>query len=406
MNRIPSVGNIETIFKKMDSDQEKLIYLLNLKKEIARVIYSFKNTILLKYKNEGSCIEFNRASDLAKFIEDLNYVIEEECCEELNNKIIEIKKYAELFFLKTSYYKGFYSKDIFEDDDYEDDVITFGVMDLGVWVEKELKSYELIQNYILTEIDFLGQKQIKLNNSNMMSSNNFKKLADELTEKYFNNEELIMHLKNLNEKEENEFIKFLVKKYKRRTIQEWMKHYELEERIRLIANIQSKKFDPLTEGKNLDRINNSNFCKSTLGIMIKDNLKSFEEKYVNEGNKKNEIKNYDDKQENHFNDNNPINDRPSTEISNKKKEIPTRGLKRLAKDFCEILIKEKNITEVLIETKKNNKLSKLIINKLEEEYYLKESNKRSIADYFRKLDLEIKKEKNGNLVVIDNYKRI
>lgn len=85
------------------------------------------------------------------------------------------------------------------------------------------------------------------------------------------------------------------------------------------------------------------------------------------------------------------------------KEIPTRGLKKLVAETCEFLIMQKRISDVLKETKKNPQLSKLLISTLKQENYtLTKQNENSIKDYFRKYEIRIAKDGNGNLVVHSN----
>ncbi len=86
------------------------------------------------------------------------------------------------------------------------------------------------------------------------------------------------------------------------------------------------------------------------------------------------------------------------------KEIPSRGLKKLTKEACENLIRERIITEVLIETKREKNISALVIKELQKKFDVTKRNENSISDYFRKLELQIKRQKEGNLIVEDNYR--
>jgi len=89
----------------------------------------------------------------------------------------------------------------------------------------------------------------------------------------------------------------------------------------------------------------------------------------------------------------------------KLKEIPPKGLKKLAKEACEALIKEKVIITVLKEKKSDKCISSLVIPKLKEEYLVSPENKKSVSDYFRQGKLLIKKDKDGHLIVTDTYPR-
>lgn len=97
-----------------------------------------------------------------------------------------------------------------------------------------------------------------------------------------------------------------------------------------------------------------------------------------------------------------ISEKPPIEL-----EIPPKQLKKFAKETCEALIKQKKITEVLNETKTKRNISSLVVNELKRKNYkITVQNENTISDYFRKLELHIKKEKNGDLVVIDNHNKI
>lgn len=87
-----------------------------------------------------------------------------------------------------------------------------------------------------------------------------------------------------------------------------------------------------------------------------------------------------------------------------EKEVPSKGLKKLVKETCESLIKQKKITEVSNETKKKRPISSLVVEELKKNnYVITKKNENTINDYFRKFELRIIKEKTGNLVVEDNH---
>lgn len=152
--------DIEIAILKTKTDEEKLDYMLFLKKELDNVIYAFENTVLLKYREENKNCEFRKASELAKFIEDLKYVIEVEVCDELNYYIVEMKHDAERYFYKTTYYKGYYSKEFFDRGNCIDDDIGFGIRELGKDVEEDLKKYRITQKFLQTGIEYLKEKKL------------------------------------------------------------------------------------------------------------------------------------------------------------------------------------------------------------------------------------------------------
>ena len=87
-------------------------------------------------------------------------------------------------------------------------------------------------------------------------------------------------------------------------------------------------------------------------------------------------------------------------------EVPTKGLKNIAKEICESLIRQRKITEVLNETKTKRNISSLVVDELRRKHYkITKQNENTICDYFRKFELQLKKDKDGNLIVIDNYKQ-
>jgi len=87
-------------------------------------------------------------------------------------------------------------------------------------------------------------------------------------------------------------------------------------------------------------------------------------------------------------------------------EIPSKGLKRLVKEACESFVENGTIIEVINETKKNRRLSELIVKKLKKDRYkITKKNENTISDYLRKYEVRIKKEKNGKLVVVESRRR-
>ncbi|NLT50620.1 MAG: hypothetical protein GXX85_06875 [Ignavibacteria bacterium] len=93
------------------------------------------------------------------------------------------------------------------------------------------------------------------------------------------------------------------------------------------------------------------------------------------------------------------------ESGNGKMEIPTRQLKNLAKKACENLIFEGSITTILKESKTDKTLSKMVTNEIKKKYKMTIKNEKSLSDYFRKLELQLKKDKDKNLIVVANKSR-
>lgn len=152
--------DIEIALLKLEGDKNKLDYLLYLKKELDKVIYAFENTRLLKYREENNNCYFSKASEFAKFIDDLKYIVEQEVCDELNYYVVNMKQDAERLFYRTSYYKNYYRKDPLEAEDYEDDEIGFGIREFGKDVEEDIKKYKLTLKYLQTEIEYIKEKRL------------------------------------------------------------------------------------------------------------------------------------------------------------------------------------------------------------------------------------------------------
>ena len=89
--------------------------------------------------------------------------------------------------------------------------------------------------------------------------------------------------------------------------------------------------------------------------------------------------------------------------NSERRKIPERKIKEFAKKTCEALINEKVITTVLEEKKSDKSISDLVIPELGKDYKLSDANKRTIHQYFRKLELKLEKDNNSNIVVIDTY---
>lgn len=97
------------------------------------------------------------------------------------------------------------------------------------------------------------------------------------------------------------------------------------------------------------------------------------------------------------------NKSPSRKEKGLEKEVPSKGLKKLAKEACENLIKQGKITDVLTETKAKRNISSLVVEELKKKRYkITKRNENTISDYFRKYELQLAKERNGKLVVIEN----
>ncbi|OGU79389.1 MAG: hypothetical protein A2499_01300 [Stygiobacter sp. RIFOXYC12_FULL_38_8] len=83
------------------------------------------------------------------------------------------------------------------------------------------------------------------------------------------------------------------------------------------------------------------------------------------------------------------------------KEIPPKTMKKLATEACESLVRKELITDVLDETRKNRPISTLVVTELRRKgYKVTQRQANTINDYFRKAQIQIKKENNGGLKVV------
>ena len=137
------IAEIKKYLTDLETTEDKSEYLLFLKKELEKVIYAFENTVLRKYSKENNNLNFNKASELAKFIEDLREVREIESCEELNSIINGMLEDLGAYFERTDYYKKYYYKlagfKIEVTTEVVDDYVGCGVMDINEKIVKELK---------------------------------------------------------------------------------------------------------------------------------------------------------------------------------------------------------------------------------------------------------------------------
>lgn len=161
---LPDKEKIEEKLQRLSTSKDKLNYLYGLKKELANIIYGYSNTVLRNYTKENNNLEFSKASELAKFIEDLKEVKEIEKREELNSLISGLYEDVEKYFQNTTYYKEYYSKDIFDFSgriEEVDDDLLFGIYDIREKIESELKKYKLCENFVINEIEFLEKQKSK-----------------------------------------------------------------------------------------------------------------------------------------------------------------------------------------------------------------------------------------------------
>jgi len=232
----------------------------------------------------------------------------------------------------------------------------------------------------------------------------FKPLWEELIEGNFDLKVLLRQFEQIGEDKEDDYIEYCVRRYRHRTIDEWMRYFGALKMADRIDSLNKQNLPADLEYTNSIRIANARFEESTLGQFTLQNLHSFEKKYV----KKDYIVKLSTGQETINQKLDDVKLNGTQEESNhkiEKKTVPSKGLKNLGKTFCEKLIDQKVITSILTETKSEKAITELIIPEIEKEYILTLANKKSLHDYFRQGHLLIRKDKTGQLIVTDTYKR-
>jgi hypothetical protein len=120
-----------------------------------------------------------------------------------------------------------------------------------------------------------------------MNSDNKKKIEkyshwwNSIVRSNFNTEAIIFALNNVGDENENEFIDFMKRKFIRRTIDEWMRFYETDYKLREYNKL--KKFKlllPHIKDEKIFIIQNTKYEEIAIGNDTLQNLKNFEMKYI------------------------------------------------------------------------------------------------------------------------------
>ena len=118
-----------------------------------------------------------------------------------------------------------------------------------------------------------------------------KKIFDEqwgkIVNSFFNNEIIIKIIDDIGDEKEDEFIEYMRKMFKRRTIKEWIKYYEFIDKGEIIKNFRNSKLSDFESYNNYSKAINFKFEESTVGKYSLQSLKNFQEKYID--NKKERI---------------------------------------------------------------------------------------------------------------------
>ena len=145
----------------------------------------------------------------------------------------------------------------------------------------EQKLNDFIDEQIVKHIADLNIKRgiIEQMNENK-KINEFKKLWVTIVNSNFKNDIIIQILDEVGYQKEKDFIEYMKSMFGRRTIDEWMKYYEQEDKIGQYITLENSNLPPEQELKNRQRIDNSQYAESTVGKYTFENLRKFEEKYI------------------------------------------------------------------------------------------------------------------------------
>lgn len=160
----------------------------------------------------------------------------------------------------------------------------------------ELEKAERLHNYmkeILTEYDFGKAIGDEIKFVNAMSAINeernmddFKPLWEELIEGNFDLKVLLRQFEQIGEDKEDEYIEYCVRRYRHRTKDEWMRYFGALKMADSIDSLNKQNLPADLEYTNSIRIANARFEDGVLGQWTRENLESFEKKYIDTHSKK------------------------------------------------------------------------------------------------------------------------
>ena len=281
-------------------------------------------------------------------------------------------------------------------------------------MEIEIKKLKLLIQKIENELSYTIEMEKLANEINRPSKNKeFSKYWMELVSRNFDQNVLRYQLNTLSREDRREYIDYCVEQYGNYTIEEWLNEFEIIDKNEQYAELDKKELDPEQELKVRTRIDKTNYRDSTVGKWTRENLELFRIKYIDKKQKNGEVRteinesNLERKKGDvELQQSEQMDDKKQADnIEEQKKVVPSKGLKKLGKEYCEKLISERVITEILDEKKADKAITTILIPVIEKEYILTKENKKSLHDYFRQGKLMIKKDKKLGLIVLDTYIR-
>ena len=244
-------------------DEQKYKYYVRLETELSRMINAFRHTEFLRFDG-------NMYFGLVEFIDSVEYIIDKEQCPELERIVRENIKNLDI-------YAG--EKDLKR-------AIAMIEADLLLLPERLAKTKELLDYEINYLQKIIAMETMKAPNETQIEKKKesnlqlYKNNWQEFVNEHFKSEIFITQLDPLDDEEEDGYIKFCVKHFKRRTIPEWMKYYERLDKASQYETLKGAKLPPEIEYVNTLRITDAKFEESTLGQYTLGNLKMFESKYI------------------------------------------------------------------------------------------------------------------------------
>lgn len=114
-----------------------------------------------------------------------------------------------------------------------------------------------------------------------MNKNDYSKMWKTLIADNFDQNLLIKQLEQVGDKLEDIYLEYITRKFRHRTISEWMKFYKSEDKKDQYKTIKSSDLAPREQYEAIINVTKAQYAESTLGKTTLQNLLSFQEKYMN-----------------------------------------------------------------------------------------------------------------------------
>lgn len=144
-------------------------------------------------------------------------------------------------------------------------------------LKEKLEELKDLAKAIADEMEFVNAMSSISEERNM---DDYKILWEELIEGNFDLKILLRQFEQIGEEKEDEYIEYCVRRFRHRTKDEWVRYYATKNLTENIEALKKANLPEELEYKNTIRITNARFEESTLGQWTKENLESFESKYI------------------------------------------------------------------------------------------------------------------------------